>query len=131
LYKPDTTGSSMGALLNDNIAEITIEIPTINKKLTVANVGTLMAIGERKNKIIRNSELDLCITTIGKYLLGILLRSKNFLRISFVNVNISPNTMIEYNIRGIQALNNPIDSIGINFIFSSFQYFGISPNGCR
>ena len=121
MYKPDTTGSSMGALLNDNIAEITIEIPTINKKLTVANVGTLMAIGERKNKIIRNSEIDLCITTIGKYLLGILLRSKNFLRISFVNVNISPNTMIEYNIRGIQALNNPIDSIGINFIFSSFQ----------
>ena len=49
LYKPDTTGSSMGALLYDNIAEITIEIPTINKKLTVANVGTLMAIGERKN----------------------------------------------------------------------------------
>jgi hypothetical protein len=122
LYKPDTTGSSMGALLNDNIAEITIEIPTINKKLPVANVGTLMAIGERKNKVIRNSELDLCIITIGKCLLGILLRSKNFLRISFVNVNISLNTIIEYNTRGIHALNNPIDSIGINFIFSSFQY---------
>jgi hypothetical protein len=119
LYKPDTAGLSMGVLLNDNIAEITIEIPTINKKPPVANVGTLMAIGERKNKIIRNSEIDLCIITIGKYLLGILLRSKNFLRISLVNVNIIPNTMIEYNISGIHALNNPIVSVGINFIFSS------------
>jgi hypothetical protein len=47
-------------LLNNNMAEITIEIPIINRKMPVTNVGILIAMGERGNKIIRNKESDFC-----------------------------------------------------------------------
>ncbi|GAH05007.1 unnamed protein product [marine sediment metagenome] len=42
------------------MAEITIEIPIINRKVPVTNVGILIAMGERKNKIIRNKESNFC-----------------------------------------------------------------------
>ncbi len=47
-------------LLNNNMAEITIEIPIINRKMPVTNVGILIAMGERGSKIIRNKESDFC-----------------------------------------------------------------------
>ena len=51
-------GSLSDVLLNDNMAVIAIEIPIINRKVPVINVGILIAMGERKNIIIRNKESD-------------------------------------------------------------------------